>query len=376
MKKISYFIIAAGIFFSACNSSNNQQKTTDVNPLLQKFETPFETPPFQLIKNEHFVLAYEEAMKQQNADIEKIASNPDAPTFTNTIEAYDASGSLLNRIESIFNNLTEVNTNDTLQQIAKEISPKTSAQKDNILLNASLFKKIKTVYEQKANLNLNPEQTTLVNEIYKKFVRGGANLTAEQQKRLREINERLAFLGLQFGENLLAETNGFTLVLDKKEDLVGLPDGVISAAAEKAKESGNEGKWVFGLDKPSLIPFLQYSEKRELREKLFKGYSLRGNNNNKNDNKKTVNEFVNLRLEKANLFGFKTYADYILDDRMAKNTKNVYNLLDQVWIPSLKVAKTDAVDLQKMIDKEGGKFKLEPWDWWFYSEKIRKQKYN
>jgi peptidyl-dipeptidase Dcp len=346
------------------------------NPLLQKFETPFEVPPFDKIKVGDYAPAYAEAEKLHNEEIDKIINNTETPTFGNTIEAFDGSGMQLEYIDGIFNNVLGADGDSAMQAAAEKILPEVGKHRDEIWMNQKLFAKVKTVYEQKDKLNLNPEQLTLLTKTYKKFARGGADLKPEAQQKLKDINTKLSQLYLLFGKNLNEEKKNYRCVVYKKEDLAGLPDGIIAAAATTAKEDKLEGKWVFTLDKPSFIPVLQFSENRALREKLFKAYASWGNHDDATDNKKVINSIVNLCLEKAQLFGFKTYADFVLDDRMAKNSQNVYNLLDKVWTPALAAGKTDEAEFQKIIDKEGGKFKLEPWDWWFYADKVRKAKYD
>ena len=320
--------------------------------------------------------AFEEAFKQHNAEIDAIVANKAVPSFGNTIEAYEAAGSLLSKVSSIFFNIKGADTNDEMQKIANEISPRMATHSTNIKLNAELFAKIKTVYDNKADYNLNAEQEMLLNEIYNSFARGGANLEANKKDRLKEINKELSILTLKFGENLLAENNNFKLIIENEADLAGLPKSAVENAAQAAKDNKLDGKWLFTLHKPSLIPFIQYSEKRELRKKMFNAYSNMGNNNDEFDNKEIINKIANLRLEKANLFGFKNYAEYILDDRMAKTPQNVLDLLDKVWAPALEAAKNDAKNFQEVIAAEGNDFTLAAWDWFYYAEKVRKQKFD
>lgn len=347
-----------------------------MNPFFEKYTTPYEVAPFDKILNAHYLPAFREGMKQQNAEIEAILNNQDPPAFSNTVEALDRSGELLSRVSPVFFNVKEANTNDSLNQIAETIAPELSQHYDAILLNNNLFKKVKAVYDNKDSLGLNPEQMRLLTETYKRFVRGGANVPTERKEELKKINEQLALLDLKFDKNLLAETNGFKMIIENKEDLAGLPENVIAGAADEAKAAGLEGKWVFTLQKPSWIPFLTYSEKRDLREKLYKAMFMRGNNDNENDNKAVINQYINLRLQKANLMGYPDWASFILEDNMAKNAANVYNLLLKVWKPAIARAKTEVADMQAMIGREGGKFKLESWDWWYYAEKVRKEKYD
>lgn len=348
---------------------------TEQNPFLTEWNTPFGTPPFNEIKNNHYMPAFIEGMKQHKAEIDAIINNTEAPTFENTLVALDKSGSLLTKVSEVFNNLTSAHTNDSLQAIAKEVSPLITAHYGDINLNPELFARIKAVYEQRSKLVLSIEQTTLLEKYYSDFVRGGANLDDAAKAELRKIDEKLAKLSLTFGDNVLAETNGFELIIDKKEDLSGLPAGLIASAAETAKSKGYEGKWVFTPHKPSLIPFITYSNKRDLREKLFKSYIMRGDNDNEFDNKETIKEITNLRVQRAKLFGFNNHAEYILDKNMAKTPDQVYELITKVWNKALPVAKKEAEALQAMIKSEGGNFKLEPWDWWYYSEKVRLEKY-
>lgn len=346
-----------------------------MNPLLNEFDTPYGVPPFDLIESEHFMPAYKVAMTLQLEEIDAIVQNEEAPDFDNTIAAYDYSGRLYKQVSTIFGNIRSANTNDELQAIAKELVPLTAAHGASIKMNEALFARIKSVYEQQETMNLNTEQSKLLDKIYKSFVRGGANLDAEGKDKLKTINERLSMLSLQFGENLLKETNNFQLVIEDKEDLAGLTETIIAGAAETAEAKGLSGKWVFTLHKPSWIPFLQYSEKRELREKLYKAMYNRANNNDEFDNKEIVNELLKLRTEKAHLLGYESHADYMLEDRMAKEAADVYELLMKLWEPALSIAKEEAAMMQAMIDKEGGNFKLASWDWWYYAEKIRKEKY-
>jgi len=347
-----------------------------MNPLLQEFETPFGVPPFDRIETEHYMPAFKEAMKRHNEEIEAITSNTEAPTFENTVAAFDYSGETLDRVSNVFYNLRSADTNDEMQEIAKELVPLLSEHRSNINLDPDLFARIKTVWDQRESLDLTREQEMLLDKIYKRFVRGGANLDEEDQANLRKIDEELSMLSLQFGENLLNETNNFKLVIKDSTNLAGLPESVIAGAADAAKEAGEEGNWVFTLHKPSWIPFLQYSEKRDLREKIYKAMYNRGNNENENDNKAIVEKMVKLRTERSGLLGYANHADYMLEDRMAKEPQNVYDLLMKLWDPALSKAKEEAAMMQEMIDREGGDFELASWDWWYYAEKIRKEKYD
>ena len=367
MRGVVLFIML-GILLTNCAKQED-------NPFFKPYNTPFETPAFDKIKEEHYLPAFRAGIEQQKKAIEAIVNNPEEPTFANTVEALENSDTLLTRVSNVFFNMTSANTNDRLQAISKEITPLLTAHNDEILMNDKLYKRIKAVYNKKESLNLSHIQQRLLEKYYKDFVRGGADLKAKDKEKLKDINKELSLLTLQFGENILKENNRFEMVLDNEADLAGLPEAVIAAAAETAEKRGHPGKWVFTLHKPSLIPFLQYSDKRSLREKMFKGYITRGDHNDELDNKKILSRIAALRVERANLLGFKTHADYILDDNMAKTPQRVYDLLNKVWQPALRVAKKEAGALQKMIDAEGGNFKLQPWDWWYYAEKLKKQKY-
>ncbi|MFO7939646.1 MAG: M3 family metallopeptidase, partial [Bacteroidales bacterium] len=291
-------------------------------------------------------------------------------------EALEYSGKLLSKVSSVFYGLRSANTNDGIKEISGEVGMMLSSHYDDINLNMDLFNRIEEVYNQKDELGLNQEQSMLLEDTYKGFVRSGINLPEDKKSRLREINSRLSELSNEFGQNLLAETNNFQLVIDNKQDLAGLPEGVIAGAAETASAEGMEGKWLFTTQKPSMLPFLQYAENRDLREKLYKGYFNRGDNDNEYDNKAIVAEIANLRVERAHLLGFDSYADYVLEDRMAKKSENVYNLLDELWAAALPVAKQERAAMQEVIDSEGGDFQLASWDWWYYAEKVRQQRYS
>ncbi len=355
---------------AACTTS----KSADDNPFFQEWKTTYGVPPFELIRDEHYMPAFKKGMAEHLAEIEKIADNSEMSTFVNTIEAMEKSGKLLERVASVFFNLVSANTNDTKQALRREVSPLLSGHRDDITLNAKLFQRMKTLYDKRESLDLTGEQQRLLVDNYRDFVRGGANLNDADKAKLREINEHLSLLTVKFSDNVLNEDNRFELLLEEK-DLTGLPDGVKTAAAEAAKTKGNEGKWLFTLHKPSLIPFIQYSDRRDLREKLYKGYINRGDNNNEFDNKKILNDITNLRVRKASLLGYKTHAAFVLEKTMAKTPQNVYNLLDKIWPAALKKAKEERAMMQKMIDADGGDFKLASWDWWYYAEKIRQKKY-
>lgn len=394
MKKAVLSPIAMAVMLAACqpdstsNTNTDQQKITqqetaqqtndivNTNPLLIQSSAPFGVPEFSKIKIEHYEPAFEFAIAKNKQQIDDIANSTETPTFENTIEAMEKSGQALNHVTTVFYALNGTDTSKEMQSIAKKMSPRLSALNDDIYLNAKLFSRVKAVYEQKDQLDLRADQQTLLDDSYQSFVRGGANLNDADKATLRDLNGQLSKLSVQFGENLLAETNAFELVIDNKADLAGLPDDIIAAAAVTATERGHDGKWVFTTHRPSKNPFLTYAENRELRKALYEGYIQRGDNDNANDNKKLASKIASLRYQKAQLLGYKTYANFVLEKAMAKTPENVYGLLDQVWPAALAQAKKEAADMQDMIDAEGGDFTLAAYDWWYYAEKIRKARYD
>lgn len=365
----------AAAIMSGCVGTGSNSDTTG-NPFFSEYKTPFGVPPFEEIKPEHYKPAFIKGMEEQMTEINAIVENIDDPNFENTIVALDKSGALLDKVSYVFYGLTNANTNDELQAINKELSPILSKHSDDISMNAELFARIKEVYDNQESEDLNKEQKKLLEKTYKSFVRGGANLDAESQAKLRELNSEISMLQLTFGQNMLKETNAFKLVIDKEEDLAGLPDNLIAVAAETAKAEGQEGKWIFTLQNPSVMPFLQYADNRDLREKIFKGYINRGNNGNENDNKEVCAKLVAARLEKAKLMGYEDYAQFVLETRMAKTSEAVYNLLNQVWEPALKKAHEELADINAEIKKDGKNFKAEGWDWRYYADRAKKAKYN
>lgn len=371
MRKLFYLIIPLSMIAASCG-----QKGADVNPFFTEWKTPFGVPPFDKIDNEHYIPAYDEAMLQHKAEIDAIVSSTAEPTFENTIVAYDQSGELLRKVSTVFGGIRSANGNDRMQEIALEITPKTTAHYNDISLNVDLFKKIKAVYDKRNDLNLEVDQLRLVETIYRDFQRNGADLREDQRDEFKALKERMAIISVTLNQNLLKENNGFKLILENESDLVGLPQDVISAAAEMAKKNNMEGKWVFDLSKPSWIPFLQFSERRDLREKIYTAYFMRGDNNNEFDNKKLLAELFSLRQKMSTMLGFNNFAEFATDINMAKNPQNVYDFLMKVWEPALKTAKQERDDMQAIIKSEGGKFKLQSWDWWYYSEKVRKEKYD
>ncbi|PKP49236.1 MAG: peptidase M3 [Bacteroidetes bacterium HGW-Bacteroidetes-11] len=376
MKRVLLPMLALVIVsITACK---NQKSTMDTNnPFFTEYTTPFQVPPFDKIDTSHYLPAFIEGISQHDQEIAAIVENTATPDFENTILAFDKSGKLLNRVSYVFYNLNGAHTSDQMQEIARKISPLMSKHQDDISMNPKLFERIKAVYESRLTAGLDDQQIRAVEKYYEDFERDGANLPAEQQDKLRKINEELAMLQVKFGENQLAEINkNFKLVVENQADLAGLPEGVISAAAEAANTTGDSGKWVFTLAKPSLIPFLQYAQNRELREKLYRGYFMRGNNDNANDNKQIVKDMVRLRAEKASLLGFDNFAAYVIDENMAKTPENVDKFLSELFNSALPVTKSDLAEMQKIADAEGGNFELQSWDWWFYAEKLRKQKFD
>lgn len=377
MRKSLLIISLSIMSFTAYSQDKaSNLKTLDPkNPFASEFSTPYQTPPFDLIKAEHYVPAFAAGMHEQAVNIDKITKNTTVADFNNTILALDESGELLGRVSSVFYSMTGAQTDETLQKIATELSPQMSEHSDNIYLNEALFARIKQVYDKRDALKLNTEQKRVTEKYYKVFVRSGIMLDNAKKDRLREINKELGLLSLTFGKNLLAETNNYQLVIDNRNDLSGLPADVIEIAAQTAKAKGLEGKWVFTLSKPSWLPFLQYADNRNLRETLYRAMYNRANNDNDNDNKAVINKIVNLRLEKANMLGYKTHAHFVLEETMAKTPDAVFKLLNQIWEYALPQAKKEKEDLQALIKREGGDFKLESWDWWYYAEKMRKEKY-
>lgn len=363
----------ASLLLVGCSSGISDDAS---NPFFSDYNTPFGVPPFELIKAEHYKPAFMKGMEQQLAEIDAIVNNAEPATFENTIAALDQSGALLNKVSYVFFGQTNANTNDELNAINKDMSPLLSAHGDKINMNAKLFERIKFVYDHQAEENLNKEQTKLLEETYKDFVRGGANLSQEDQKKLSELNSKIAMLQVYFGQNMLKETNAYKLIIENEEDLAGLPENLIAMGAETAEQDSMPGKWIFTLHNPSIMPFLQYAENRDLREQIFKAYINRGNNGNENDNTQVCADLVATRLAKAQLMGYNNYAEFVLETRMAKTADAVYKLLEDVWKPALKVAKQELADIQKEIKKDGKNFEAEGWDWRYYADRAKKSKFN
>lgn len=368
------FAAAMSCMVCACG----QQEADTGNPFLSEFETPYGTPDFDRIKVEHYEPAFLKGIEQQNEEIKAIVENPEEPSFENTIVALDNSGEILARVSGVFFALTEADTNDEMMALEAKIAPMLSEHSDNIFLNQNLYKRVAAVHaqEEAGKIQLTTEQHYLLDKYYKEFVRSGAGLDAQKQERLREINKQLSTLTIEFGNHVLADNNDYLLVVDKKEDLAGLPDAVIAGAAQEAKAHGKDGKWVFTLQESSRTPLLQYAQNRELRKNIYQAYTSLGNRGNANDNKEVLKKVLALRLEKAQLMGFNNFAEYQLADNMAKNPKNALDLLYGLWEYSIKNAKAEAAELQKIMDREGKGEKLEAWDWWYYAEKLRQEKYD
>ena len=370
MKKI-IVLSALAMSLLACNKTTN-------NPLLEESKNPCSAPAFDLIQLDHYLPAFEAAIAAQKAEVDAIINNPEAPTFENTIEALDRTGVQLDRVSGVFFNVLEADGNDEMNAIAEKVSPMLSELSDGILLNDALFQRVKAVYEQRDSLDLNAEQMRLLTETYKNFANNGANLSEDQKARLMEINQELGLLSLKFGNNVVAETNSDDVkrFITDEAQLKGLPESAKAAAAEEAAAAGHPGEWLFTPKRTSFTPVLQYCENRELRKQLLMDYTTRGNHDNDNDNKAVIVREMELRIEKAKLFGYDNAADYILADCMAKNHETVDAFLASVWEPSLKAAKKEAAELQKLLDKDLPGEKLQPWDWWYYAEKLRKAKYD
>lgn len=349
----------------ACNQTN---------PLLVEQNTPYGVPAFDKIKTEHYRPAFEAAIAAYNAEVEAIANNPEEATFENTIVALDRAGGLLRQVEGVFFNLLETDGNDEMNAIAEEVMPLITECQDNILLNEQLFARVENIWMRKMRLATEEDQR-LLDETHRNFVMNGANLSDEQKARLREINKELGLLSLKFGQNVVAETNACQRFVTTEAELAGLPESAKAAAAEEAAAAGHPGEWLFTPKRTSFTPVLQYCENRQLRHDLLMDYTTRANHDNENDNKGIINRTMKLRIEKAHLFGYDCPADYILQDAMAGDGKTAMELLMKVWGPSLAAVKRERAALQEMMEKDLPGEKLQPWDWWYYAEKLRQQKY-
>lgn len=354
--------------------SCKSDKHAGENPFFAEWNTPYGVPPFDRIAPEHFLPALERGMSLHDAEIDAITSDNDAPTFENVILAYDRSGRMLAQTELIFGMLCAAENTPEMQALQERVMPLLAAHADKILLNEKLFERVKAVYDQRGALELDAEQSRLLEKTYRDFVRAGALLDAEQKARLKAINGELSLAAVKFGQNILAENGNYALVLESA-DLDGIPSNVRDQARERAEATGKKGKYVFTLHKPSLIPFLTYSQKRELREEIYKAYLNRCNNGDEYDNKQLINDFIRLRTEKAHLLGYPSYADYVVADEMAGTTDAVYKLLNEIWTPALERAKGELAEMEELFRKDHPDGEFASWDWWYYAEKVRKQKY-
>ncbi len=386
MPRWTNFLLAAAVLLAATGAAFAQATAAPnaptaapaqaTNPLLAEWKTPFGVPPFSEIRPEHFMPAFKETIARERAEVDAVAAAAAPPTFDNTVVAMDLAGDSLNRVRSVFQNLIGAETNPELQKINQDVTPLLTALRDDILLNEALFARVKAVWETRDTVKLDPDQKTLLENTWKSFVRGGANLPAEKKERLRAINKELALAGVKFGDNLLKATNDYKLVIEKHEDLAGLPETAIQGAAETAAKAGMPGKWVFTLHWPSLWPFLQYADNRALREKILTANMTRCDRGDALDNKPLIAKMAALRAEKAQLLGYRTWADFVLDENMAKTPERVYALLAQLWTPAKAVAVKEATDLQAMMAKDGVTGAVEPWDWRYYTEKVRKARFD
>ncbi|MFO8173212.1 MAG: M3 family metallopeptidase [Longimicrobiales bacterium] len=372
------FLLLSIMTLSACADSGPQASSVSghENPLLAEWHTEFKVPPFDLIESGDYLPAFREAMEMEKAEIDAIITNPEPPTFANTIEALEQSGKMLTRVSRVFGAVNGAHTNDTLQETARTLAPERAGHSTDIILNADLWTRVKAVWDQRDELDLDPEQSKLLEETHKGFVRAGADLTGEAKVRMREINSEMAELTTQFGENVLNETNAYELHVTDTVDLGNLPPNLVSLAAEEARNRGHDSGWSFTLQRPSINPFLESSPNRELRRDLFMGYAMRANNDNENDNKEILARIAALRAEAAALRDYPTHAHYIISDNMAETPERVMDFLMQVWEPALEVAKQERDDMQALMNEEGVPGDLEAWDWRHYTERVRKARFD
>ena len=368
MRKIFYSFITLSVMLTqfACTS----QKKEESNSILKESNAPFGAPEFDKFKIEDYKEAFDRGFEEKRADIKAIIENSDAPTYANTIDALEMSGRTLDKVGAIFFNLNESENTPQMTEIEEYVVPKMTELSGYIFMNDTLFNRIRAIYDAKESLGLNEEQSIVLENYYQGFVRGGALLNAEEKAKLLDIDTRIGLAQIKFSTNLLADNKAFKLEITDKADLAGLPQSVIDAAASEDGKS-----WVFTLDKPSCIPFLQYADNRALREKVYKAYYGRGDNNNENDNKAIIKEILQLRQQKAKLLGFESFAHFVLDEKMAKTPEAALDLLNKIWEPAVKRAAEEKAELQKIADREGAGIKIEGWDWFYYTEKLRKEKY-
>lgn len=374
MNKIYYSVAAISIAATLSLSTSCMKKET--NPFLEEYTTEYQIPPFDKIKAEHYIPAFEKGIEEARAEIKAIVNNPEEPTFDNTILALDNSGKLLGKVSYVFGALSECLNDSAMEKIAEVAYPMLSAYSDEVSMNDSLFIRVKALYDKKDSLGLNTAQLRLLEKNYKSFVRNGALLSLEQKDSLKEINQQLATLNLNFSTNILKETNKWELVVDNEADLSGLPASSIAVAAEEAEARGMKGKWVFTLHAPSRLPLLTYADKRELREKMYKGYTSLASNDNEFNNDANINAILKLRTQKARLLGFNSFADYQLDNVMAKTVAAAEDLLMKIWKPAIAKVKEEVADMQAYANKHGEKITIEPWDYYYYAEKVKKEKYD
>ncbi|MBQ5614444.1 MAG: M3 family metallopeptidase, partial [Tidjanibacter sp.] len=364
-------VLAAAIAVAAygCGSDNS------ANPFFAEYDTPHGIAPFSEITIDHIREGMLKGMEEQKAEIEAIIANPEPATFENTIVAMDRSGELLRKVRGVFSPLSSSNSTEEMRELEKELSPLSSTHSDDINLNPALFARVKAVYDQRESLDLTKEEQKVLENTYKRFVNSGAELSDTDKEKLRALNKELSMLQLTFEQNLLYETNNTFVTVDNIERLAGLPQANIEAAAKMAEANGQAGKWMFNMQRPSCNPVLQYCSDRSLREEVYNAYYNRGNRDNEYDNKEVSAKIVALRLEKANLMGYKTYADMALADRMAKTPEAVYDLLDQVWTPAVAAAEEELDDIRAEIRKEGNNFEPAGWDYMYYLDKAKQSKY-
>ena len=366
---------AACACIGAALNSSCTMESKKTNPFMEAYTTPYEIPPFDQITYDDYLPAFEEGIKQQKAEIDSIINNPETPTFENTILAMDMSGELLDKVAYVFFALTESNSSPEMIEISEKAMPMYSQHSDEIMMNDSLFQRVKYVYDHMGENEYTTAQKRIIEETYKSFTRNGALLDAEKKAELMKLNLALTDLHLKYNKNILAATNAFELVVEDSTMLAGLPESNIAVAAEEAVKRGHEGKWVFTLHAPSRLPLLQFADNRDLRRQMYEGYITLASKDS-TDNKPIIKEIVNNRVEKAHLLGFDSYADYMTEKVMAKTVKNAEDLLMKIWKPAVKRVKEEVAEMQAVVDTEGGNFKIAPWDYYYYAEKVRKQKYN
>ncbi len=376
LKRTAVLLIAALALTAPAWAQAPANAAAAGNPLLETWTTPFQVPPYDKIKTDDYLPAFKAAIEQSRREIDAIVSNPQPPTFANTIDALEFSGELLSKVQGAFGGVQSADTTPELQAVNRQVTPLLSALRDDVRLNDKLFQRIKAVYDKRAAMKLTPLQVKLVEEVYKGYVRSGANLDPAKKEQLKKINGELSMLSLKFADNQLHDTNAYRLVIDRQEALAGLPPSVVATGAAAARAAKMPGQWVYTLQAPSIWPFLQYADNRDLRRQIMNAYTSRCDHGDEWDNTKIVSRLAALRVERAQLLGYKTYADFVLEENMAKTPAGVYGLLNQLWTPARNVALKEAADLQATIDKDGGSFKLEAGDWRYYTEKVRKARFD